>query len=171
MLLCHWLMSSYLFYRMARTKLIPKKDEKGGERWVLWSKEERRALVERGQRPPSQYTTHPQPESPHLQERRRRRWKRQRGGWWRMWEGLHHCQPDSWPRWLQRLGHLLWVGRSQSGGSSNLPWEAKPPRRNSSRLGRLRRPGSTSLAQLLFKRSSSSKRALCSSSGNFPSHG
>ena len=24
----------------------------------------------------------------------------------------HHCQPNSWPRWLQRLGHLCWVGRS-----------------------------------------------------------
>ena len=42
-----------------------------------------------------------------------------------MWVGhLHHCIPDSGPRWLQRLGHLLW-GRSQSGGSSALLWEAK----------------------------------------------
>ena len=25
---------------------------------------------------------------------------------------LHfHCQPNSWPRWLQRPGHLLWVRR------------------------------------------------------------
>ena len=44
-----------------------------------------------------------------------------------------------------------------SGRSSNLPWEAKPPRRNSSGLERLRRPGSTGLAQLLFERSGSSK--------------
>ena len=58
-----------------------------------------------------------------------------------------------------------------SGGSSNLPWEAKPPGRNSSRLERSRRPGSTSLAQLLFKRSGGYKRALSSSLGNSPSHG
>ena len=65
-----------------------------------------------------------------------------------MWEGCHHCcQPDSWPRWLQRLGHLLW-GRSQSGGSSDLPWEAKPPGRNFSRLVKSRRPGSTGLAHV-----------------------
>ena len=69
-----------------------------------------------------------------------------------MWEDPHHCcQPDSWPRWLQRLGHLLQVRRSQSGGSSNLPWEAKLPRRNSFRLERSKRPGSTGLAQLLFE--------------------
>ena len=60
-------------------------------------------------------------------------------------------------------------GRSQSGGSSDLPWEAKPPRRNSSGLVKWRRPGSTGLAQLLFKRSGSSRRALNSSSGNSPS--
>ena len=41
-----------LFYRMARTKLMPKKDRKGGERWVLWSKEQRKELAERGWRPP-----------------------------------------------------------------------------------------------------------------------
>ena len=55
-------------------------------------------------------------------------------------------------RWLQRPGHLIWEGRSQSGVSSNLLWEAKPPRRNSSGLAKLRRPGGTSLAQLLFER-------------------
>ena len=30
-----------------------KKDERGGERWVLHSREARRALAEKGQRPPS----------------------------------------------------------------------------------------------------------------------
>ena len=78
-----------------------------------------------------QYITLPQLRSPHPWERRRRGWKRQRGGLrgpdsWRIWEGLCHChQPDSWPRWLWRPGNLLW-GRSQSGESSTLPWEAKP---------------------------------------------
>ena len=91
---------------------------------------------------PPQCTTHPQPESPHPWERRRRGWKRQRSRWrrqdgWSMWAGHNHChQPNSWLKWLQRLGHLIWEGRSQSGGSSNLLWEAKPPRRNSSGLVR-----------------------------------
>ena len=105
----------------------------GWERWVVQSREARRALAEKGQRPPLQFTTHPQPRSSHPWERRRRsRWKRPRSGWrrqggWRMWEGhCHHCQPNSWPRWLQRLGHLCWVRRSQPGGSSDWPWEAKP---------------------------------------------
>ena len=48
----------------------------------------------------------------------------------------HHCQPDSWPRWLQRLGHLCQVRRSQPGGSSDELWEANPPGRNSSGLER-----------------------------------
>ena len=61
-------------------------------------------------------------------------------------------------------------GRSQSGGSSDLLWVAKPPRRNFSRLEKLKRPGSTGLAQLLFGRSGSSKRAPSSLSGNSPSH-
>ena len=72
-----------------------------------------------------------------------------------MWEGHHHChhQPNSWPRWLQRLSHLLWVGRSQSGGSSDLLWEAKPPRRNSSRLVRSKKtrkywPGTVALQEI-----------------------
>ena len=108
--------------------------------------------------------------SPARKRRRRRSWRRQRGRWrrqegWRMWEGLHHGhQPD---RWLQRPGHLHQVRRSQSGGSSDLLWEAKPPGRNSSGLERSRRPRSTGLAQLLFERSSSSKRALSSSLGTF----
>ena len=69
------------------------------------------------------------------------------------WVGHHHHhQPDSWPRWLWRLGHLLW-GRNQSGGSSDLPWEAKPPRRNSSRLVRVKKtrkywPGTVALWEI-----------------------
>ena len=45
-----------------------------------------------------------------------------------MWEDpLHHYWPNNWPRWLQRPGYLLWVRRSQSGGSSDLLLGAKPP--------------------------------------------
>ena len=37
-------------------------------------------------------------------------------------------------------GHLHWVGRSQPGGSSNWPWEARLPERNSFRPVRWRSP-------------------------------
>ena len=37
---------------MPRTKVTLKKDERGGERWVLYSREVRNALAEKGQRPP-----------------------------------------------------------------------------------------------------------------------
>ena len=71
-----------LFYGIARNKVMPKKDERGRERWVLCSREVRRALAEKGWRPPLQFINHPQPGSPHLQERRRRgRWRRQRSRW------------------------------------------------------------------------------------------
>ena len=45
---------------MARTKVTPKKDEMDGERWVLCSREVRRALAEKGQRPHSP-VHHPSP--------------------------------------------------------------------------------------------------------------
>ena len=70
-----------------------------------------------------------------------------------MWEGLcHHHQPNSWPRWLQRPGHLLW-GRSQSGGSSALLWEAKPPGRSSSQARKVKKtrkyqPGTVALWEI-----------------------
>ena len=111
---------------MARTKLTSRKGRWGGGKRILRSKATRIALAEKGRRPPLPFTTHPQPRRPHPEERRwRSRWRKQ--GSWRGWEGqLHHCWPNSWPRWLQRLGHLHWVRRRQSGGSSNQPWEAKP---------------------------------------------
>ena len=159
---------------MARTKLTPKKDR--GERRVLQMKEDREKIAKKGRRPPSP-VHHPSPArkpSPMREVEKMweeaERWVEECDGW-RMWVGHHHhCQPNSWPRWLQRLGHLLW-GRSQSGGSSALLWEAKPPRRSSSRPGKLKIPGSTGLAQLLFGRSGGSKTALSSLSGNSPSHG
>ena len=142
--LCHfpiWLISFCSFYRMARMKVTPKK-ERRGDRWVIQPREARTEDHQKREGGhPLQCTTHPQPESPHLHEgggeevgRGREvqveeaRWLEDVG---RSPSSLH--QPDSWPRWLQRPGHLIWR-RSQSGGSSDLLWEAKPPIRNSSRL-------------------------------------
>ena len=45
-------------------KLMPKKDKRGRERWVLYSKEARNALAEKGWRPPLQSTTHPPAKKP-----------------------------------------------------------------------------------------------------------
>ena len=96
---------------------------------------------------------------PHPQERRRRSRWRLRSGWrrqggWRMWEGPCHCfQPNSWPRWLQRPGHLHWVQRSQPGGNSDQPWEAKPPRREFLQAGKVKKtrkywPGTVALWEI-----------------------
>ena len=41
-------------------------------------------------------------------------------GSWKKWGGhWSHCLPDSWPRWLQKLGHQCHVGRSQTERSSD----------------------------------------------------
>ena len=173
MLLFHWLMSSYLFYRMARTKVMPKKDERGGESWVLQSREARRALAEKRWSPlPS---TSPFPSQEALTHERGG--KAAHGGGREVGGGSKKAGrcgkvsiiianltvgPDACRGWAI----YFW-----SGGSSDLLWEAKPPRRNSSRLERSRRPGSTGLAQLLFERPGSSNRALSSSLGNSPSCG
>ena len=107
--------------RMARTKLILRKGEKGGKRRVLLSRAEREILAEKGRRPPSP-VHHPFPEKKEMEE-----WVEAEGQL-EGWAGhLHHCQPNSWSRWLWRLDHLSWARRSQSKGSSDLLWEAKPP--------------------------------------------
>ena len=72
------------------------------------------------------WTPAPAQETPLDQEELMRRtaeaeWLGDVGGEW------GHLQPNSWPRWLQRLGHLCQVGRSQPGGSSNLPWRQGSP--------------------------------------------
>ena len=66
---------------------------------------------------------------------------------------LHCCQPNSWPRWLQRPGHLHWVKRSQSGGSSDLSWEAKPPQKEFLQAGKVKKtrkywPGTVALYEI-----------------------
>ena len=152
------------FDSMARTKLTPKKEREG--RSILIPRSERVKIAKKGRRPPSP-VHHPSP-------------ARKPSTTWEVektveeaekWVSLHHHhQPDSWPRWLWRPGHLLWE-RSQLRGSSALPWEAKPPRRNSLRLDIYRSPGSTGLAQLPSGRSGSFKRALSSLFRNSPSHG
>ena len=44
-----------------------------------------------------------------------------------MWEGHHLCcQPDSWPRWLQRLAHLHQVRRSQPEEALTDHWRQSP---------------------------------------------
>ena len=99
-------------------------------------------------------------------------------------------------RRIVQVGQLKGVGRSPSSlltqqlaqiaveaGPSTLGGEeparrklqptmgGKAPQKEFLHGGRLRRPGSTGLAQLLFGRSSGSKRAQSSSFGNSPSHG
>ena len=154
---------------------MPSKGKNDGERWVLRLREVRRALAEKGWRSPSPMH-HPSPAkelSPRREVDQQLEEAEKQVEEAKQLEDvgrlLSHCQPDSWPRWLWRLDHLCWVRRSQSGGSSDLLWEAKSPRRNSIRLVKLRRPGSSILAQLLFGRSGSSKRAPRSSLGNSPS--
>ena len=89
---------------MARTKILPRKGEKGKPKKVKTMAEIHVQLEE----PPALAELQCQgwrPLQPQV------RWRggewRQRG--WRRW-GDHwsHCQPNSWPRWLWRLGHLCW---------------------------------------------------------------
>ena len=120
-----------------------------GRQGELWQRKDRG--------PHPQYITHPQLGSPCPQERRRRgRWRRQRSRWrkqegWRMWEDpCLHCQPNSWPRCLWRPGHLPQVRRSQSGGSSDLPWEGKAPQKEFLQAGKVKKtrkywPGTVAL--------------------------
>ena len=100
---------------MARLKVTPRKGEdKRGHKVKTQAKVHAEAWE-----PPVPVDPQHQKERP-IQHRVswRRELRRQRGlGRW----GSHqsHHQPDSWPRWLQWLGHLHWAGRSQPGGSSN----------------------------------------------------
>ena len=73
--------------------------------------------------------------------------------------------PDGCRGWAIYTG-----GRSQLTRSSDLPWEAKPPRRNSCRLHGRRSPKSTIWGQWLFMKSAGFKRAWSSSFGKGPSH-
>ena len=75
---------------------MPKKDERGGERWVLHSREVRRALMEKGQRPPSP-VHHPSPArkpSPVREEEKR--------------------QMEEAQKWVEEARRLEDVGKSPS---------------------------------------------------------
>ena len=58
---------------MARTKVTPKKDKRGWERWELCSREVRRALAEKGQRPlsPVHHSSPARKPSPMREEEKR----------------------------------------------------------------------------------------------------
>ena len=116
----------HLNYSMARTKLTPKKGERGGEKSVVIKNCENDIGRER-KKAPSPDHPHPQLKRFHQGQRRwRSEWRRQ--GSWRGWGGHHHgCPPDSWSRWLCRLDILSQVGRNLLTRSSDLLWEAKPP--------------------------------------------
>ena len=88
--------------------------------------------MEKGWRPPPQYTTHPQPESPHPERGEEDGRGREVGGGSKMAGGCGKVTviitnltvgPDGCGGWAICFG---------SGGSSDLLWEAKPPGRNSS---------------------------------------
>ena len=85
-----------LFYSMVRTKVTPKKDKRGRERWVLHSREARRALVEKGQRPLSP-VHHPSPARKPLPAREEEK-----------------KQMEEAERWVEEGRQLEDVGRSPS---------------------------------------------------------
>ena len=64
-----------------------------------------------------------------------------------------HCWPNSWPRWLWRLDHLLWLRRSQSGGSSDLLLGGKAPQKEFLQAGKVKntrkyQPGTVALWEI-----------------------
>ena len=120
-------------FRMARTKLTLQKGKRSGERKVLRSRTIRMILAEKGRRLLSP-VHHPSP-AKEASSRREEMEKQveaaeQLEGW-----GGHCCccPPDSWSKWLQKPDHLSQAGRNLCTRSSDQPWEAKPPRRNSCR--------------------------------------
>ena len=56
------------------------------------------------------------------------------------WGGHQSHQPDSWPRWLWRLGHLCQVGRSQPGGNSDLTVGGKAPQKEFLQARKVKKP-------------------------------
>ena len=174
MLSSYWSMLPVCLSSMARMKMTPRK-EKGGKRWVLRPREVRTTMAEKGQRPPSP-VCHPSPAKKPSPKREVEK------------------QMEEAEKWVEEVRQLEDVGRSPSSsltqqlaqmaaeaGPSMLSQEepartklwptvgGKAPQKSSSRLVRLKRPGSTSLAQLPFERSSSFKRPQSSLFRNSPS--
>ena len=158
---------------MARTKVTPKK-EKRREKWVLQLREARKELAEKGRRPlPSAHPSPARKPSPTREEEKKLEEAErhvEEARWLRMWEGPHcHCQLDSWPRWLQSLGHLLWEGGSQE---EALTYHGgKAPQKEFLQAGKVKKPRKYWPGTVALWRSGSSKRALSSLLGNSPSHG
>ena len=71
-------------------------------------------------------------------------------------------------RWLWRLGHLHQMGRSEPEGSSDWPWEARLPGRNSWRPEKWRSPRGTGWGWWPSMRSAGFKRVPTFSSINYP---
>ena len=145
---------------MVRTKTTPKKEREGriilrlSEEWARLAREvrqegERSERVRRSRRLARQARKEKRPSSPihypspakrsspvrevvqMLEEMVKQVEEAGQLDGWRRWGDPHHrCQPNSWPRWLQRLGHLPW-GRSLPKGSSTLPLGARPHGRSS----------------------------------------
>ena len=158
---------------MVRTKLTPKKDRE--ERRVLWMREERERLARKGRRPPSP-VHHPSPARKPSPTREVEKMVEEAERWFEEARWLEDVgrSPSSLPTW--QLAQMAAEARP-SASEEEPVWRklfptmgGKAPGRNFSRLEKLKRPGSTSLAQLLFGRSGGSKRALSSLSGNSPSH-
>ena len=125
---------------MARTKLTPRKGERGGEKRVLQLRTVRMILADKGRRPPSPVHPHPQLKRLHQRQKRwRSEWKRQSS--WRGWGSHHHGHPPgSWSKWLQRPNHLSQVGRDLLTRSFDLPWEAKPPKKEFLQADQVKKP-------------------------------
>ena len=69
-----------IFFSIFLKPHAQKHGKKGGKKRVLRSKDARKALAEKGRRPPLPFTTHPQPRRPHPKERRwRSGWRKQDG--------------------------------------------------------------------------------------------
>ena len=159
---------------MARTKYTPKKERK--ERKVLWLKKDQEEIAARGRRPPSP-VHHPSPAKKPSPAREVEKMVEEAERWVEEARWLEDMGrlPSLSPTW--QLAQMAAEARPSTLGEEPVKRKlcptmgGKAPGRSSSRLEKLKRPGSTSLAQLLFRRSGSSKRAPSSLSGNSPSHG
>ena len=147
------------FSSMAQTKITPCKGEKGKP-----GKVRTRAEVHALSEPPVlEDPPVPEMETPPIPQEIEKRIAE--------WGGHQsHCWPNSWPRWLQRMGHLLQAGRSWPWRSSDLPFEARPPGRNSSRPGRWKSPRGTTWGWSLSARSANFRKVQISSFTNYPFH-
>ena len=119
-------------------KLMPWKGEKGCDRWILRSGEVQRALAEKGQRPLSPMH-HPSPakETSPVREVEKQmeeaeKWVEEAGGCWQVTVII--TTPTVGPG-----GCRGWAIYIRSGGSSDSPWEAKPPQKEFLQAGKVKK--------------------------------